>query len=109
MQRLLKEKRVKRPEASGESITLLEEKLVDFSIYLSEIQDDGLRRLLEFLFNYIVGKPNTTPQTRTIVKHFQLDTENETLSDDIKRVLYAVRLISEISTEKQRIEKAYSL
>ncbi|UCC32911.1 MAG: hypothetical protein JSW53_03695 [Candidatus Bathyarchaeota archaeon] len=108
MQRLLKEKREKRPEAS-ESITLLEEKLVDFSLYLSEIQDDGLRRLLDFLFNYVVAKPNTTPRTRTIVKHFHLEAGSEALSADIRRVLYAVRLMSEISTEKQRIEKVYGV
>ena len=98
---------MKRPEVSEESITLLEEKLVDFSVYMSQIQDEGLRKLLEFLYDYIVDKPNTTPQNRTIVKHFQLDPENETLRDDIRRVLYAVRLIKEVSTAKQRIEKVY--
>ena len=98
---------MKRPEVSEESITLLEERLVDFSVYMSQIQDEGLRKLLEFLYDYIVDKPNTTPQNRTIVKHFQLDPENENLRDDIRRVLYAVRLIKEVSTDKQRIEKVY--
>lgn len=108
MQRLL-EKKLKRPEVSEELITLdsLEEKLVNFAVNLSHVQDNGLRKLLEFLYDYIVDKPNTTPQNRTIAKHFELDPENETIRDDIRRVLYAVRLIKEISTDKQRIEKIY--
>ena len=102
MQRLLEEKRVKRTDVSEEPITGLDEKLVDLSINLSEIQDEGLKKLLEFLFNYIVDKPNTAPQNRTIVKHFHLDLENKTLVDDIRRVLYAVRLINEISKMEQQ-------
>lgn len=85
----------------------LEEKLVVLSISLSHIQDNGLRKLLEFLFDYIVEKPNTTPRNSTIVKYLELNPEDETLRDDIRRVLYAVRLIKEISEDKQRIEKVY--
>jgi hypothetical protein len=108
LQRLLQKKKKTRPsEVSEDSITQLEEKLVDFSVYLSEIQDEGLRKLLDFLFNYIIDKPNTTPQNRTIVKHFHLDAGNESLRDDIRRVLYAIRLIKEISADKQLIEKVY--
>ena len=100
---------MRRPEVPEDSITELEDELVDFSVYLSEMQDEGLRKLLEFLFNYIIDKPNTTPQNRTIMKHFHLDAENEMLRDDIRRVLYAVRLIMEMSVDKQRVEKVYDL
>ena len=100
---------MKQPEVPEDSITELEDELVDFSVYLSEIQDEGLRKLLEFLFNYIIDKPNTTPQNRTIVKHFHLDAENKMLRDDIRRVLYAIRLIMEMSVDKQSVEKVYSL
>jgi len=88
-------------------ITLLEEKLDDYSVLLSKIQDKGLRSLLEFLFYYVVEKPDTTPWNRTIIKQFGLDPENKTLRDDIRRFLYAVRLIKDISIDKQRIEKVH--
>lgn len=100
---------MKRPELPKDSIAELEDEIVDFSVYLSEIQDEGLRKLLEFLFNYIIDKPNTTPRNSTIVKHFHLDAENEMLRDDIRRVLYAVRLILEMSVDKQSVEKIYKL
>ena len=86
-------------------ITLLERKVDDYGELLSKIQDKGLRNLLEFLFYYIVEKPNTTPWNKTIVKQFDLNPENKTLRDDVRRFLYAVRLIMDISTDKQRIEK----
>ena len=108
MQRLL-QKKLRPPEVPEDSITQLEEKLVDFSVYLSEIQDEGLRRLLEFLFNYIIAKPNTTPRNRTILKHFHLDAENEALVDDVRRVLYATRLMKEMSADKESLEKIYRL
>jgi len=88
-------------------ITLLEEKLDNYSELLSKIQDKGLRNLLEFLFYYIVEKPNATPWNKTLVKQFDLDSENKTLRDDIRRFLYAVRLIKEISIDKQHIEKIH--
>ena len=88
-------------------ITLLEEKLDNYSDLLSKIKDKGLRNLLEFLFYYIVEKPNATPWNKTLVKQFDLDPENKTLRDDIRRFLYAVRLIKDISIDKQRIEKIH--
>lgn len=88
-------------------ITLLERKLDDYSELLSKIQDNGLKNLLDFLFYYVVEKPNTTPWNRTIVKQFDLDPENKKLRDDIRRFLYAVRLIIDISTDKQHIEKVH--
>jgi len=88
-------------------ITLLERKLDDYSELLSKIQDNGLKNLLDFLFYYVVEKPNTTPWNRTIVKQFDLDPENKKLRDDIRGFLYAVRLIIDISTDKQRIEKVH--
>jgi len=90
-------------------ITLLEEKLDNYASLLSEIQDKGLRNLLDFLFYYIVEKPNATPWNRTIIKQFDLDPENKKLRDDIRRFLYAVRLIIHISIDKQRIEKIHKL
>jgi hypothetical protein len=88
-------------------ITLLERKLDNYSELLSKIQDKGLRNLLEFLFYYVVEKPNATPWNKTITKQFDLDSENKTLRDDIRRFLYAVRLIIDISADKQRIEKVH--
>ena len=86
-------------------ITLLEEKLDNYSELLSKIQDKGLRNLLEFLFYYIVENPNTKPWNRTIIKQFDLEPTNKKLRDDIRRFLYAVRLIKDISIDKQHIEK----
>jgi hypothetical protein len=106
LKRLLEEK-LRRTEISEEFVDSLEEKLVDFSVTLSQVEDKNLRNLLEFLFNYIVEKPNSTPWNRTIVKQFDLDPEDKTLRDDLRRFLYAVRLIKDISTDKQRIEKVY--
>ena len=88
-------------------ITLIGRKLDVYSNLLSKIQDKGLRNLLEFLFYYIVEKPNATPWDKTIIKQFDLDPENKTLRDDIRRFLYTVRLIKDISIDKQRIEKIH--
>ena len=88
-------------------ITSLERKLGDYSELLSQIQDKDLRNLLEFLFFYLVEKPNATPWNKTIAKQFDLDTENKTLRDDIRRFLYAIRLIKGISIDKQLIDKIY--
>ena len=88
-------------------ITSLERKLSDYSELLSQIQDKDLRSLLEFLFFYLVEKPNATPRNKTIAKQFDLDTENKTLRDDIRRFLYAVRLIGVISIDKQLIDKIH--
>ena len=96
-------------EISEAFITLLEEKLDSYSVLLSKIQDKGLRNLLEFLFYYVIEKPNATPWNRTITRQFDLDPENKTLRDDIRRFLYAVRLIMDISADKQRIGKIYKL
>jgi len=90
-------------------ITLLEQKLDDYLGLLSRIQDEGLRNLLEFLFYYIVEKPVATPWNRTIMKQFDLDPKNKTLRDDIRRFLYAVRLIVDVSINKKRIEKVHKL
>jgi hypothetical protein len=106
LQRLLQKKK-RSLKVPRDSITELEEKIVDFSVYLSEIQDEGLRKLLEFLFNYIIAKPKSKPQNRTIVKHFHLEAGNKMLGEDIRKVLYAVRLIMEISADKQSVEKKY--
>jgi hypothetical protein len=88
-------------------ITSLERKLSDYSEFLSQIQDRDLRSLLEFVFFYLVEKPNATPWNKTITKQFDLDTENKTLRDDIRRFLYAVRLIKVISMDKQLIDKIH--
>ncbi len=88
-------------------ITSLEKKLSDYSELLSQIQDKGLRSLLEFLFFYLVEKPNATPWNKTIAKQFDLGTGNKTLRDDIRRFLYAVRLIKVISIDKQLIDKIH--
>jgi hypothetical protein len=88
-------------------ITLLEGKLDDYSKLLAKMQDKGLRNLMDFLFYYVVEKPNAAPWNRTIVRCFDLDSENKTLRDDIRRFLYAVRLIMDISIDKQRIEKVH--
>jgi len=88
-------------------ITLLEERLDDYAELQSKMQDSGLRKLLDFLFYYIVEKPKATPWNMTIIKQFDLDPENRTLRDDVRRFLYAVRLIMNISTGKQRIEKIH--
>jgi len=88
-------------------VTLLEGKLDDYSKLLSRMQDKGLRNLLDFLFYYIVEKPNAAPWNKTIARCFDLDPENKTLRDDIRRFLYAVRLITDISLDKQRIEKIH--
>jgi len=88
-------------------ITSLERKLSDYSELLSQIQDKDLRSLLEFLFFYLVEKPNAIPWNKTIAKQFDLDTENKTLRDDIRRFLYAVRLIKIISIDKQLIDKIH--
>jgi len=88
-------------------ITLLERKVDEYGELLSKIQDKGLRNLLEFLFYYIVEKPNTAPWNKTIEKQFDLNPKNKTLRDDVRRFLYAVRLITDISVDKQRIEKIH--
>lgn len=88
-------------------ITSLERKLSDYSELLSQIQDKGLRSLLEFLFFYLVEKPNATPWNKTIAKQFDLGTGNKTLRHDIRRFLYAVRLIKGISIDKQLIDKIH--
>jgi len=88
-------------------ITSLEKKLGDYSELLSKIRDKDLRNLLEFLFFYLVEKPNASPWSKTIVKQFDLDGRNRTLRDDIRRFLYAVRLIKSISVGKQLIDKTY--
>jgi hypothetical protein len=88
-------------------ITSMEKKLGDYSELLSQIQDKDLRNLLEFLFFYLVEKPNATPWNKTIKKQFDLDGRNKTLRDDIRRFLYAVRLIKGISVGKQLIDKTY--
>jgi len=87
-------------------ITLLEKKLDNYSELLSKIEDNGLRNLLEFLFYYIVENPNAKPWNRTIIEQFDLEPENKKLRDDIRRFLYAVRLIKDISIDKQHIEKS---
>ena len=86
-------------------ITSLERKLSDYSELLSQIQDKDLRSLLDFLFFYLVEEPNATPWNKTIAKQFDLGTENKILRDDIRRFLYAVRLIKVISIDKQLIDK----
>ena len=88
-------------------ITLLEEKLDNYSELLSKIQDKDLKNLLEFLFYYVVEKPNATPWNKTIIKQFDLNSENRALRDDIRRFLYAARLIMDISTDKQHVEKVH--
>jgi len=88
-------------------ITFLEEKLDNYSKLLSKIQDKGLKNLLGFLFYYVVEKPNATPWNKTIIKQFDLDSGNRALRDDIRRFLYAARLIMDISTDKQRVEKVH--
>ena len=88
-------------------ITLLEEKLDNYSELLSKIQDKGLKNLLGFLFYYVVEKPNATPWNKTIIKQFDLDSKNRALRDDIRSFLYAARLIMDISTDKQRVEKVH--
>ena len=88
-------------------ITSLERKLGDYSELLSQMQDKGLRNLLEFLFFYLVENPNTNPWNKTIAKQFDLHSESKTLRDDIRRVLYAVRLIKSISIDKQLFDKTH--
>ena len=88
-------------------ITFLEEKLDNYSKLLSKIQDKGLKNLLGFLFYYVVEKPDATPWNKTIIKQFDLDSGNRALRDDIRRFLYAARLIMDISTDKQRVEKVH--
>ena len=88
-------------------ITLLEEKLENYSEFLSRIQDKDLRNLLEFLFYYIVEKPTTTPRNGTIMKHFDLNSEDKPLIDGIRAFLYGVRLMMDISMDKECIEKVH--
>ena len=88
-------------------ITLLEEKLENYSEFLSRIQDKDLRNLLEFLFYYVVEKPTTTPRNGTIMKHFDLSSEDKPLIDSIRAFLYGIRLMLEISNDKESIEQVH--
>ncbi|UCE29638.1 MAG: hypothetical protein JSV85_02665 [Candidatus Bathyarchaeota archaeon] len=88
-------------------ITSLERKLGDYSELLSQMQDKDLRKLLEFLFFYLVENPNASPWNKTIAKQFDLHSESKTMRDDIRRFLYAVRLIKSISIDKQLIDKTH--
>lgn len=94
---------------SEEFITSLEKKLSNYSELLSQIQDRDLKNLLEFIFFYVVEKPDTAPWKKTIAKHFELPPESKALRDDIRRFLYAVRLVKSISIDKQLIDKAHPI
>ena len=94
---------------SEEFITSLERRLSDYSELLSQTQDRDLKNLLEFIFFYVVEKPATAPWNKAIAKHFELRPENKALRDDIRRFLYAVRLIKNISIDKQLIDKTHPI
>ncbi|UCG45784.1 MAG: hypothetical protein JSV58_03150, partial [Candidatus Bathyarchaeota archaeon] len=82
----------------------LEQKLSQYSELLSQMQDKDLKSLLEFVFFYVVEKPDAAPWNKTIAKHFEITSENKKLRDDIRRFLYAIRLTKSIAIDKQLID-----
>ena len=101
--------RLEKVVISQDFITGVEKKLDDYSRYLLKLNEKDLKNLLDFLFYYVVEKPNTNPRKTTIIKKFDLDQNNEILIDDIRTFLYAIRLMLQISINKQDIERFHEL